>query len=532
MGTAASVIPDDNTEGNHPQASAPPTATDNITADNITAGAAGVNPRLTTDPPPQFSDLDGEDGRYAHYTASATRTRGSATLIASNSTRKSYQDETQQRSSEDAETGIVGMAKEQDSTVIIPRADESTGAGDLNRTSPPVEHSTDGGGGVRGGGTDTCEQSGSGSSRKRSRPAPQSDNTRQIASNPAEKTHQDAEPVESQQVSTKDADIAKGIPIEQDSMVNTSQVGYSSAGSARDDTLHSVGPSADDRGGLGEGEMAARDSSWSGSSRKRPVPTSGRTATGKDGADEGRTGDMENQAAEGSAERNPRSERVVGSDSHALQSTVPEISRENVSRKRSLPDDGGGAGVSPDEERNQRRDSDNTLRTAASIGKFVAKSEKRRHHRHRRGHRNRSKGVKEASAGSEDDNHADGASDALGQADKLKLLLEFIPYYGTGDTSGDNMVRSILSAADPQELAGDRDEYENTLLILACQYRCKGLVPIILARGGGAIDVNAVNSSGACALHFTCYKDSICVETTMLLLEHGAQPEVVENTYG
>ncbi|CAM9142680.1 unnamed protein product, partial [Sphacelaria rigidula] len=156
----------------------------------------------------------------------------------------------------------------------------------------------------------------------------------------------------------------------------------------------------------------------------------------------------------------------------------------------------------------------------------------RRHHRHRRGHRNRSKGVKEASAGSEDDDQADGASDALGQADKLKLLLEFIPYFGTGDTSGDNVVRSILSAADPQELAGDRDEYENTLLILACQYRCKGLVPIILARGGGAIDVNAVNSSGACALHFTCYNDSICVETTILLLERGAQPEVVEKTYG
>lgn len=132
------------------------------------------------------------------------------------------------------------------------------------------------------------------------------------------------------------------------------------------------------------------------------------------------------------------------------------------------------------------------------------------------------------------DGKTDGSDEAsdTGKKAKLKLLLEFIPYFGQGDTTGDNMVRSILSAAEPEELAGDRDEYDNTLLILACQYRCKGLVPLILARGDGVIDVNAVNSAGACGLHFTCYKDSICPETAVLLLERGAKPEVVENTYG
>lgn len=92
-------------------------------------------------------------------------------------------------------------------------------------------------------------------------------------------------------------------------------------------------------------------------------------------------------------------------------------------------------------------------------------------------------------------------------------------------------MRSILSAADAEELVG-RDDYGNTLLILACQYRCKALVPLILARGGGAIDVDAVNSEGACALHFACYKDSVCAETAVLLLERGAEPEVVEKSYG
>lgn len=92
-------------------------------------------------------------------------------------------------------------------------------------------------------------------------------------------------------------------------------------------------------------------------------------------------------------------------------------------------------------------------------------------------------------------------------------------------------VRSILSAADAEELVG-RDDYGNTLLILACQYRHKALVPLILARSGGALDLDAVNSEGACALHFACYKDSVCAETAFLLLERGATPEVIENTHG
>ncbi|CAM9809238.1 unnamed protein product [Ectocarpus fasciculatus] len=162
-----------------------------------------------------------------------------------------------------------------------------------------------------------------------------------------------------------------------------------------------------------------------------------------------------------------------------------------------------------------------TTATASSTGLAKSCSEGRDKKHHRRRHRHRH-GSKDATGGN---------TEVGGQEDKLKLLVEFIPYVGLGDATRDNMVRSILSAADAEELVG-RDAYGNTLLILACQYRCKALVPLILARGGGAIDVDAVNSEGACALHFACYKDSVCAETAVLLLERGAEPEVVEKSYG
>lgn len=165
----------------------------------------------------------------------------------------------------------------------------------------------------------------------------------------------------------------------------------------------------------------------------------------------------------------------------------------------------------------------------------------RRHRRHR--HHHRGKHRKSSQEGVE----ADGANPTaviasrgqtppgeVKEEDKMKLLREFIPYFDTGDKTGDSMVMSILSTAGAQELAADRagDEFGNTLLILACQYRCTGLVPLILAKGDGVVDVNAVNSAGACALHFACYKSSLCAETVVLLLARGASPNVVEKTYG
>lgn len=183
----------------------------------------------------------------------------------------------------------------------------------------------------------------------------------------------------------------------------------------------------------------------------------------------------------------------------------------------------------------------NTLTATSDIDKVedTPNNNKRRHrHQHNRRLGKQQAGTSSFRGGNGDiepcDDGSDGGSDTEGQNDdKLRLLLDFIPYFGLGDATHDNMVRSILSAADEEELARNRDQYGNTLLILSCQYRCKGLVPLILSKSsGGAIDLDAVNSEGACALHFACYKDSICAETAMMLLERGAKPEVVENIHG
>lgn len=88
--------------------------------------------------------------------------------------------------------------------------------------------------------------------------------------------------------------------------------------------------------------------------------------------------------------------------------------------------------------------------------------------------------------------------------DKFQLILESLPYFGQGDDAGtDQVVRQVLQSAQVGDLEG-RDEYGNTILILAVQYGAVDLVPIIM--GKRAVDVNAVNSAGACALHFACYK--------------------------
>lgn len=248
----------------------------------------------------------------------------------------------------------------------------------------------------------------------------------------------------------------------------------------------------------------------------------------------------------------------------ALQySSTPTSSERNDSRtrKRSLLEhssgDLDGKKQAPEPQTGSSREEGGEGTTAAAVMKDPAAkasiasmatvvatkthadglSKRHRRHRHHHHHTHKSNTRRTSTGKTEEKDQEDevelsDATSELGTKDKLKVLLEFIPYYGLGDTSRDNMVRSILSAADPGELAGECDEYDNTLLIRACQYKCRGLVPIILARGEGAIDVNAVNAAGACALHFACYKDSICVESAVLLLERGAKPEVVENTYG
>ncbi len=110
----------------------------------------------------------------------------------------------------------------------------------------------------------------------------------------------------------------------------------------------------------------------------------------------------------------------------------------------------------------------------------------------------------------------------------VDILLQFIPYYGQGDPSNDSIVRATLSGLSIDDI-DSKDEYGNTLLLLACQYKCDDLVRIMLGKGA---DPNAINSSGACCLHFACYRESASFNSARLLLQNGANPEVSELTYG
>ena len=55
------------------------------------------------------------------------------------------------------------------------------------------------------------------------------------------------------------------------------------------------------------------------------------------------------------------------------------------------------------------------------------------------------------------------------------------------------------------------------------------MVPILVEKGS---DPNAINSSGACSLHFACYKDTASIGSVGILLEAGANPNVIESSYG
>lgn len=114
------------------------------------------------------------------------------------------------------------------------------------------------------------------------------------------------------------------------------------------------------------------------------------------------------------------------------------------------------------------------------------------------------------------------------EVDTVDLLFQFIPYYGQGDASNDSIVRSALSSLSVEDI--DKvDEYGNTLLLVACQYRCEPLVRIMLNKGA---DPNALNTSGACPLHFACYKESMSKNIAKLLLQNGANPEISETSFG
>ena len=54
------------------------------------------------------------------------------------------------------------------------------------------------------------------------------------------------------------------------------------------------------------------------------------------------------------------------------------------------------------------------------------------------------------------------------------------------------------------------DNFGNSILILTCQYAAYDLVPLLIHKG---CNVNTRNNDGACCLHFTCYAETLSIET-------------------
>lgn len=110
----------------------------------------------------------------------------------------------------------------------------------------------------------------------------------------------------------------------------------------------------------------------------------------------------------------------------------------------------------------------------------------------------------------------------------IDILFQFIPFYGQGDPTNDATVRAYLSGLSIGDI-DCKDEYGNTLLLLACQHGLDDLVRIMLNKGA---DPNATNSSGASGLHFACYRESLNKTIAKMLLHNGANPDLVETANG
>ncbi|CAM9374241.1 unnamed protein product [Ectocarpus sp. 6 AP-2014] len=110
----------------------------------------------------------------------------------------------------------------------------------------------------------------------------------------------------------------------------------------------------------------------------------------------------------------------------------------------------------------------------------------------------------------------------------MRTLFGLVPFYGGDGGPMDQMVKATLASVRPDAI-DVRNEAGDTLLILACQHGCEDLVEPILAKGANPTAVNAV---GICALHYTCFADSLSYDAAEALLWRGAETSTAETTYG
>ncbi|CAM9143920.1 unnamed protein product [Ectocarpus sp. 12 AP-2014] len=110
----------------------------------------------------------------------------------------------------------------------------------------------------------------------------------------------------------------------------------------------------------------------------------------------------------------------------------------------------------------------------------------------------------------------------------MRTLFGLVPFYGGDDGPMDQMVKATLASVRPDAI-DVRNDAGDTLLILACQHGCEDLVEPILAKGANP---TAVNAAGICALHYTCFADSLSYDAAEALLWRGAETSTAETTYG
>ena len=107
------------------------------------------------------------------------------------------------------------------------------------------------------------------------------------------------------------------------------------------------------------------------------------------------------------------------------------------------------------------------------------------------------------------------------------LLFEMMPLCDSWDqVTEDKLVDAIGNEGFH---ANARDEFGNTLLLVASQYHLHSIINALLMANA---DVNAQNSMGVCALHLACYKDTMDVGLCDQFLTAGANPNLVEVGYG
>lgn len=224
-----------------------------------------------------------------------------------------------------------------------------------------------------------------------------------------------------------------------------------------------------------------------------------------------------------SAVRTPPRTPVVGGGSRGSRRKSRSSSKKKKKKKKRLfqdssDEDSSDYSNSSDSSSSSSSSSDSSSDNHRQHGRHGSSSKKKKHHR---SNHKRSKQAAPASI---------ELAPVIDDEDKqlLELLQEYFAFYGQGDDYSDQIVRDTLDKLGPDVLDLP-DEFGNTCLLLAAQYGAFDLIPKLLVKG---VNVNSRNKDGACPLHFVCYTDTFSPESAKLLIEHGANTEVIENTYG